>query len=132
MPNTIRNSATSFSVYTEFFRSLLKVLEICFIIWHCRKLRGGKPGRPSARGTRTIKLLLFFSGSLVVGLFVLPGEFEEHDFLALAVDIVQYTVGADSAAGKTKESPILHVCMGCSRRGPLRPSRHRGFLMQFC
>ena len=33
---------------------------------------------------------------LAVGLFVSFGEFEKHDFFALVVDIVQYSVRADS------------------------------------
>jgi hypothetical protein len=44
----------------------------------------------------TMGMLLFCSRLLVVGLFVSLGEFEEHDFLALVVDIVRYPVGADS------------------------------------
>ena len=35
-------------------------------------------------------------GLLVVGLFVSFGEFEEHEFFALVVDIVQHPIRADS------------------------------------
>ena len=44
----------------------------------------------------TMELLLLGARLLVVSLLVSLGEFEEHDFLALVVDIVQYSVGTDS------------------------------------
>ena len=78
-----RSRAFRYSI--PLFKGVAKAAEDILIV---RALRASRaPGR---------SLRLFCARLLVVGLLVSLGEFEEHDFLALVVDIVEYPVGADS------------------------------------
>ena len=66
------------------------------LITRLAKFERAVPGGVGAEGPCHPAPSPFHLRGLAVSLFVSFGEFEQHDFLALVVDIVQYPVRADS------------------------------------